>query len=644
MLMIYRFNQIELDTEKFTVTSNGELQPIEPRVFNLITFLVDNKDKIVSRDELLKHVWQERLVSDTSINNTIKSARQALGDDGKKQQVIKTIHSRGYQFIAELETQTPIKGINENAKQSGKRDLLIALTILPIAIILIIWSTQHRQNDLNKTEASPGLTTQKVKQNTTPTYQTKAQKAIAVLPFANSKPNKNNDYLQFALANQIITDLNYLKGYSVRPASSIRKYQNQVIDTLAIGNELKVDYVISGNYLIENNIIRLNIEMIELKNQQLVWRESLQVNYSDTFALQDMVAQKVSKALNTDFRQNFLSQKRQDFPNSPLAFEYYLRGIAYPQSNKGHKMAVEMLQKSIDLDPNFAPSYAHIGSHRKLLEQHGRVIPHGMEDAEWYYNKALELNPEQLEALSNLSILYTETNRSEEAMLVIRKMLAINPDDAYSHFSLGYIYRYAGMLDEAISEMETALAISPNNNRFRSIISTYISAGQYDNALSKIYLDPGDYGTGYSGIIAYELEEFETARARFNKVLEIDPNGIWGLISQVYLSHMEGQTEQGLKALSKMVVSNITDSENMYYFATFYALLDQKEESIKWLKKAVDAGYFNYPYISKNPVFNFIRDDIRFISTLKLAKEKHDAFRKKFLQANNNKQLINSTK
>ncbi len=97
---------------------------------------------------------------------------------------------------------------------------------------------------------------------------------------------------------------------------------------------------------------------------------------------------------------------------------------------------------------------------------------------------------------------------------------------------------------------------------------------------------------------------------------------------------MDGHNEQGLKALSKMVVTNITDSENMYYFATFYALLDQKEESIKWLKKAVDAGYFNYPYISKNPVFNFIRDDIRFISTLKLAKEKHDTFRKKFLQAN----------
>ena len=374
--------------------------------------------------------------------------------------------------------------------------------------------------------------------------------------------------------------------------------------------------------------------MIELSNQQLVWRESLQVNYSDTFALQDMVAQKVSKALNTDFRQNFHSQKRQDFPSSPLAFEYYLRGIAYPQSNKGHKMAVEMLQKSIDLDPNFAPSYAHIGSHRKLLEQHGRVIPHGMKDAEWYYNKALELNPEQLEALSNLSILYTETNRREEAMLVIKKMLAINPNDAYSHFSLGYIYRYAGMLDEAILEMETALAISPNNNRFRSIISTYISAGQYDNALAKIYLDPGDYGTGYSGMIAYEREEFETARTRFNKVLEIDANGIWGLVSQVYLSHMDGHTEQGLKALSKMVVTNITDSENMYYFATFYALLDQKDESIKWLKKAVNAGYFNYPYISKNPVFNFIRDDSRFISTLKLAKDKHDAFRKKFLPAN----------
>ena len=210
-------------------------------------------------------------------------------------------------------------------------------------------------------------------------------------------------------------------------------------------------------------------------------------------------------------------------------------------------------------------------------------------------------------------------------------MLEIDPEDANSHFSLGYIYRYAGMLDEAIAAMETALKISPNNKRFRSIISTFISAGRYEEALANIYLDPGDYGTGYSGIIAYEQEQYGTAKTLFRQVIEIDENGIWGLIAQVYLAAIDDDKKLGMLALTKMVDSNITDAENMYYFAHFYALFKEKELCLEWLEKAVNTGYFNYPYISHNSAFNFIQHDQRYISILEQAKQRHDAFRMKFL-------------
>jgi tetratricopeptide (TPR) repeat protein len=290
-----------------------------------------------------------------------------------------------------------------------------------------------------------------------------------------------------------------------------------------------------------------------------------------------------------------------------------------------------MLQKSIELDPQYAPSYAYLGFHRRLLEQHGKIIPRGLKDSEWYYQKALELNPVLLEALSNLSALYAETNRTEEAMLATRKMREINPDDANSHFSLGYIYRYAGMLDEAIMEMETALSLSPNNARFRSIISTYVSAGRYEEALAKVYLDPGDYGTGYSGIIAFEQEQYDLAKELFNEVIAIDENGIWGLIAQVYLAVMDDNKQLGLISLSKMVDTNIKDAENMYYFAVFYALLNEKESCLEWLEKAVHSGYFNYPNISNNSAFNFLQGDRHYTSILNQAKQRHESFRSKFL-------------
>jgi len=625
--MIYKFNNTVLDTEKYFISTDGIETSVEPQVFNLILYLIENKDRVVSRDELLDYVWQGRIVSDTSINNSIKSARKALGDDGNKQQVIKTIHSRGYQFIAELtDTSSPAATqSNETRKYWPRSFSAVASSIILLAIFFFWYKDQPAETVAEQTHVEQ--LTDSVAANAEPT----SPQRIAVLPFANSKPNPDTDYLGFALANQIISDLNYLDNFSIRPAASIRKFVDQVIDPIEIAQELNVDYVINGNYLMENNIIRLNVEMVDVNTSQLVWREAMQVNYSNTFELQDMVAKNVAQGLDVGFNQNFLNQQHRDIPNNALAFEYYLRGISYPQSNEGHRLAVEMLQKSIELDPQYAPSYAHLGFQRRLLEQHGRVIPSGLKDAEWYYQKSLELNPIQLEALSNLSALYTETNRTEDAMRVIRKMLAINPDDANSHFALGYIYRYAGMLDEAIAEMEMALRLSPNNKRFRSIISTYISAGRFEDALNKVYLDPGDYGTGYSGMIAFEQEQFELAQAHFEKILAIDENGIWGLIAQIYLAVMADDNARGLEVLSKMVDSNVIDAENMYYYAHFYCLLKKPEPCLAWLEKAVDFGYYNYPHITHNAAFNLLQSDGRYIKILKQAKQKHDAFRAKYL-------------
>ncbi|MCF6193006.1 MAG: tetratricopeptide repeat protein, partial [Kangiellaceae bacterium] len=457
------------------------------------------------------------------------------------------------------------------------------------------------------------------------------QQLIAVLPFSNTKHNVDTDYLGFALANQIIGDLDYLDKFSIRPAGSIRKYVGEIIDPVQIGEELKVNYILSGNYLKENNLVRLNVELIKVPKNESIWRESIEVDYSNTFALQDLVASKVAIGLNASFTSKGVNNRYRDIPNSALAYEYYLRGISYPFSNHGHKMAVKMLEKSIELDANYAPSYAHLGNHKRLLEQHGRIKTAGSDNIEWYYKKALQLNPELLEALNNLSGFYTETNRIEEAVIVTRKMLKINPNSAASHFSLGYIYRYAGMLGEAIKEMELALAISPDNTRFRSIVATYLSAGKYKKALAKTYLDEGDYGIGYQGIIAFKQEQHGLAIEHFEQVLEIDSNGIWGLIAKVYISVINGDKKTGLKALEKMVDTNVEDAENAYYFSDFYALLEEKDKSIKMLNKAVNSGYFNYPNILSNIAFDQFRNDPTFRSILDKAKTRHDAFRIRFL-------------
>ena len=622
--MIYKFSNIELDSENFCLTVDAKEVSVEPQVFNLIIYLIENRSKIVSRNEILEKVWSGRIVSDTSINNHIKSARKAMGDDGTKQHIIKTVHSRGYQFISETKTDCDIEQgsyISDNIvaanSNSNKFYLFLSVLLLFVMFALISFWSYESPHNISNDPISRSIAMD--------------QQIIAVLPFSNTKPDVDTDYLGFALANQIIGDLAYLDKFSIRPAGSIRKYIGKIMDPVQVGKELKVNYILSGNYLKESSVIRLNVELIKISSNELIWRESIEVDYSNTFALQDLVASKVAIGLNASFTSKGVNERYRDVPNSALAYEYFLRGISYPFSNYGHKMAVEMLEKSIELDANYAPSYAHLGNHKRLLEQHGRIQTAGSHNIEQYYKKALDLNPELLEALNNLSAFYTETNRIEEAVIVTRKMLKINPNSATSHFSLGYIYRYAGMLDEAIIEMELALAISPGNTRFRSIVATYLSAGKYKKALAKTYLDEGDYGIGHQGIIAFRQEQYPLALEHFERVLEIDPKGIWGLIAEVYISVMNGDNKKGIKALEKMVNSKVEDAENTYYFSGFYALLGEKDKSIEMLNKAVNNGYFNYPSILSNSAFNQLQNDPAFRSMLDKAKTRHDAFRTRFL-------------
>lgn len=621
--MIYRFNNIELDTTNFQILVDSEEASVEPQVFNLIVFLIENKGKVVSRQQILDELWNGRVVSDTSINNHIKSARKVLGDNGQKQQVIKTIHSRGYQFILEPEVLTNSHYENEHSinieLQKSPFRAIYFTTFNIILVFSVFWLLNYWFEPFNAN---------------TPTQvqEWSAQKTIAVLPFTNTKPNINTDYLGFALANQVIGELGYLDKFTIRPASSVRKYVKQMIDPLLLGKELNVDYLINGSYLKERNIIRLNVELVNISLNEIIWHETIEVDYSNTFDLQDLVAARVATGLNASFTETGINRKYRDIPSNALAYEYFLRGISYPYSNEGHKLAIQMLEKSIQLDANFAPSYAHLGNHKRLSEQHGRVPSTGAMDTEWYYKKALSLNPELMEALKNLSAYYTETNRIEKAVAITKKMIDINPNSAEPHFSLGYIYRYAGMLDEAIDEMETALTISPNNSRFRSIVSTYVSASKYQLALSKTHLDKGDFGLGYTGIIFYNLEEKERALEYFNEVLAIDSQGIWGLTAQVYIAVIKGDRQEGLNVMDKMIDSNIIDAENTFYFSTFYALLGEKNKSLEMLDKAVTSGYFNYPHIIGNSSFNFLQGDKRFNYILDKAKKRHDAFRDRFLK------------
>ena len=272
------------------------------------------------------------------------------------------------------------KGLRSIQKNSRINKVIIALLSVVVVLLLfkIFWNPPG--NKAEKTES---------RENIEPAdAHKKAIDIIAVLPFSNTRPDSETNYLGFAIADQIIGSLVYLKNISVRPSGSIRKYEKQTIDPIIAGDDLKVDYVLIGNYLMEADIIRLNIELIKVNTNEMIWREPIEVDFHNAFELQDIVAQKVVEGLNVQFSQKELNRIGKDIPDNPLAFEYYLRSVSYPFSKEGDLLAIEMLNKSIELDSNYAPAYVELGERIHELALYGKFDSLLYNKAEKLYQKA----------------------------------------------------------------------------------------------------------------------------------------------------------------------------------------------------------------------------------------------------------------
>jgi len=460
----------------------------------------------------------------------------------------------------------------------------------------------------------------------------KTNSLVAVLPFTNSRPDPETDYLGFAMADQIIGELVYMNHITVRSSGSVRKYINGVVDPISVGDSLKVDYVLIGNYLKEANTVRLSIELVEVHSNALIWREPIEVDFNSAFELQDIVAQKVVDGLDIQFTPKELDNLGKDIPANPLAYEYYMKSISYPFSNEGDQMAIEMLKKSIELDSTYAPAYAHLGDRWHRLAQFGLHDPEETVKSENYFLKALSLNKDNIFALAHLAMIYVETARIEKAVELTRQILTINPGNAEAHFSLGYIYRYAGMINESVQEMEKAMAIDPENPGFRSIVLTHKYAGEFEKALESTKLfKSSEYILGYQGEFLFRLGKEDQAVEYFNRCINMNPDGLQALWVTCIKAYIEGNIDIGMEAARKFEKHNIVDAEAWYHFAGNYGLLGDRDGCVRALQRAVDGGFFNYPFMLKDLFLDSMREDAEFQKVLEEARKKHEEFRKNIL-------------
>jgi eukaryotic-like serine/threonine-protein kinase len=457
-------------------------------------------------------------------------------------------------------------------------------------------------------------------------------KKLAVLPFSNILDDPKTNFLGFALADQVIGSMAYSKSLLVRPSSTIRKYQNEIIDIQKAGSELNVNFILTGNYLKEEDIIRLNIELVELESEKMLWRESIQIKYSNVFELQDIVSQKVVDGLNLQFSEEERKHMNPGTPQNSVAYEFYLRALSYPQTVEGTKLAIEMLNNSVRLDPDFPLSYLELGSRYNQLSQVGEGSVDAAGKAEEALKKALSLKNDLLPALAYLGLIYTDIGRHEEAHSLLTKALIINPNDSWLHFALAYHYRYIGFLEESEKEIETALSIDPKNPRFRSSIITYMYLGKYDYALGNFNLDmESPFVLNFMGEISFRKGDNSSALKYFEKSASIKEEVGEFYFASSFIEFINGNKNKAAEFNLKRELKNPVDGEIWYEIARVYGLLNKKDDCYRALKKSIEMGFISYPAMERDSFLDTVRQDEDIQNILSTAKMKHEELKEKLL-------------
>jgi DNA-binding winged helix-turn-helix (wHTH) protein/TolB-like protein len=642
---LVRFGDFEVNFRAGQLRRHGAKVRLQEQPFRLLTVLLEAAGEVVTREELRGRLWPADTFVDFNhrLAVAVSKLRDALADSAENPRFVETIGRRGYRFMAPFEfvdrlpdisqrrssqEQTPQTQANpslteasnpfavpyRSTRSESKPWLLFSIAIVAILIVTVIAIARFSHPLRSKTAPA------------TP-------RSLAVLPLQNLKHDPNSDFLGFSLADAVITKLDYVSSLTARPSAAVEKYRDKPIDIQSVGADLKVDTLLAGSFIREGDNLRISYQLIDVKTEKILGRGMVDLKYDDLLRVQDTVATQIIQKLELSLSPAEVERIKPEAPINPLAYEYFLRGVDLHSQHK-FPLAIKMLEKSTEIDPNYSLTWAYLGASYTsdaAFELSGREQYRRAQAA---YERALAIEPSQLDAQMFLANLLVDTGEVEKAVPLLRKALKANSNYAPVHWELGYAYRFAGMLNESVAECERARQIDPLVKSNGSVLNTYLYLGQYDKFLASLPdVSDSSFFLFYRGFGEYYQKDLEHASKDFNRAYEVDPT-LYAQIGKALSESIAHRGADGLQILhameSKIAERGVGDPEAMYKIAQAYAVLGDKASALRMLRRSVESGFFSYPYIATDPLLNGVRSEVTFGQNLDVAHQRHDAFRRAF--------------
>jgi len=444
----------------------------------------------------------------------------------------------------------------------------------------VLKSLQQIRNDLERPD-EPGKT-----------------KTIAVLPFENISPEKENEYFSDGLTEELIANLSKLKEIQVISRTTSMQYKGTKKDIKTIGRELSARYILEGSVRKFQDNLRITAQLIDVESDAHLWAETYKGKLADVFDIQEQVAKQIVDALMVELSpmEKVVLERRSTLNTE--AFDCYLRARSFQDQStkKSFQFAIQLFHKAIELDPRYAPPYAGLGQTYALMFERFDRDTSWLDKAIDASLKAIMYDASLSDAYASLGLSYFNKKMIDEALIAVQKAIELDPNNYNGYWILGRIYHITDRDREAVEYLKKAVALNPDfHTALGDIILIYERLGETDN---------------YGAMVKASVEFYP-------RFLSQHPDDARARIYYAIALARYGRADEAKQEAARASEMSPDDPLMLYNVACFYGVIGEKLAAIETLKRAITAGFQYYDWIKRDGDLESIRNEPEYMEMMK---------------------------
>ena len=446
---VYRFDDFVVDPETWRLTRGGQEIHLKPLVLELLIYLIANRGRLVTRQELMDTVWGDTVISESALTKAAAWLRKVLGDDSTTHRYLETVRSRGYRFVADVEEiESPDQPALPRGRTRGattRRAMMAGAAAIVVLIILTVFWFRGPRHEAPQVEVVHSL---------------------AVLPLSNLTGDAEQAYYVDGLQDLLITELSQLPGLRVTSRQSTKRYRNSQLPTAEIAGELAVDSLIEGSLLQAGSKIELTVQLIDGRSDKHLWAERYTRETSYVVGLISEIASAIGKEIGATIVAPGVEGLNHDpmGPVDPRAIDAYALGTMHFDrfTRDGLRTAIDQFETAVRIEPEFARAWSRLAGAHAMYALFGFAPPRDtMEIAHAATLKAIEADEQFYGGYAALGWAQLWTGDFDGACDSFEKALRLNPSAPAAIHGDADCLMFDGRTDENLDRLSELLLVSP---------------------------------------------------------------------------------------------------------------------------------------------------------------------------------------